>query len=84
MTSHTLKQILEKALAEVGVDPKVACKPKGKARTTTWLAIENGFGIRHYATGRHVYVVQTRMGGRMRYTSADNRAFLVALHQALA
>ncbi len=26
----------------------------------------------------------SRMGGRMRYTSADNRAFLVALHQALA
>ena len=25
----------------------------------------------------------SRMGGRMRYTSADNRAFLVALHQAL-
>ena len=25
----------------------------------------------------------SRMGGQMRYTSADNRSFLVALHNAL-
>jgi integrase len=66
MTSLSLRQIVEKALAEVGVDPKLSRKPKGSARTTTWLAIENGFGIRHYASGRHVYIVQTRMGGRVR------------------
>ena len=81
MTSHTLKQILEKALAEVGVDPKVACKPKGKARTTTWLAIENGFGIRHYASGRQVYIVQTRMGGRVR-TITIGPASVITRHQA--
>ena len=60
MTSLSLKQIVEKALAEIGVSPKLAQKPKGKARTTTWIAVENGFGIRHYASGRHVYIVQTR------------------------
>ena len=81
MTGLTLKQIVEKALAEVGVDPKVACKPQGKARTTTWLAIENGFGIRHYATGRHVYIVQTRMGGRMR-TITIGPASVITRHQA--
>ena len=46
MTSLSLKQIVEKALAEIGVSPKWAQKPKGKARTTTWIAVENGFGIR--------------------------------------
>ncbi len=81
MTSLTLKQIVEKALAEVGVDPKMACKPKGKARTTTWLAIENGFGIRHYASGRHVYIVQTRMGGRVR-TITIGPATVITRHQA--
>ena len=40
--------------------------PKGKARTTTWLGVEHGFGIRHYPSGRNVYIVQTRMAGRMR------------------
>jgi hypothetical protein len=61
MTSLSLKQIVEKALAEIGVNPKLSQTPKGKARTTTWIAVENGFGIRHYPSGRHVYVVQTRM-----------------------
>ena len=54
MTSLSLKQVVEQALADIGVSPKLAQKPKGKARTTTWIAVENGFGIRHYATGRHV------------------------------
>ena len=81
MTTLTLRQIVEKALAEVGVDPKLARKPKGKARTTTWLAIENGFGIRHYASGRHVYIVQTRMGGRVR-TITIGPATVLTRHQA--
>ena len=34
MTSLSLKQVVEKALAEVGANPRIARKPKGKARTT--------------------------------------------------
>ncbi|SCW80453.1 hypothetical protein SAMN02927924_03011 [Sphingobium faniae] len=32
---------------------------KGKPRTTTWLGIEHGFGIRHYATDRNVYKAES-------------------------
>ena len=81
MTSLSLRQIVEKALAEVGVDPKLSRAQRGRPRTTTWLAIENGFGIRHYASGRHVYVVQTRMGGRVR-TITIGPASVLTRHQA--
>lgn len=82
MTSLSLKQIVEKALAEIGVSPKLAQTPKGKARTTTWIAVENGFGIRHYPSGRHVYIVQTRMGGRVR-TITIGPASVITRHQAV-
>jgi len=82
MTSLSLKQIVEKALAEIGVNPKLSQTPKGKARTTTWIAVENGFGIRHYPSGRHVYVVQSRMGGRVR-TITIGPASVLTRHQAV-
>jgi len=66
MTAASLKRIVEEALAEVGASVNFNLIPKGKARTTTWLGVEHGFGIRHYPSGRNVYIVQTRMAGRMR------------------
>ena len=66
MTALGLKRVVEEALARVGADINLICIPRGKPRTTTWLGIEHGFGIRHYATGRNVYIVQTRMGGKLR------------------
>lgn len=66
MTALALKQVVADALARVGADVRFIQIPRGKARTTTWLAIEHGFGIRHYPSGRNVYIVQTRMGGRLR------------------
>lgn len=66
MTALALRQVVEDALATVGADVSFIRIPKGKPRTTTWLAIEHGFGIRHYASGRNVYIVQTRMGGKLR------------------
>ncbi|WP_419894859.1 integrase arm-type DNA-binding domain-containing protein, partial [Pseudomonas aeruginosa] len=44
--------------------------------------MENGFGIRHYPSGRHVYVVQTRMGGRVR-TITIGPASVLTRHQAV-
>lgn len=82
MTSLSLKQVVEKALAEVGANPRIARKPKGKARTTTWLQVEHGFGIRHYPSGRHVYIVQMRMAGRMR-TVTIGPASVLTRHQAM-
>jgi hypothetical protein len=81
MTSLSLRQIVKKALAEVGANPRLARKPKGKARTRTWLRVEHGFGIRHYPSGRHVYIVQLRMAGRMR-TITIGPASVLSRYQA--
>jgi len=81
MTTLTLRQIVERALADVGVDPQLAQRPKDRARITTWLASEPGFGIRHYPSGRHVYIVQTRMAGRLR-TITIGPANVITRHQA--
>ena len=44
MTAASLKRIVEEALAEVGATVNFKLVPKGKARTTTWLGVEHGFG----------------------------------------
>ena len=81
MTATSLRRIIEEALAEVGASVNFKLVPKGKARTTTWLGIEHGFGIRHYPSGRNVYIVQTRMAGRMR-TVTIGPASVLTRHQA--
>lgn len=68
-------------MADVGANVVYLRLPKGKPRTTTWLGIERGFGIRHYATGRNVYIVQTRMAGRLR-TVTIGPASVITRHQA--
>lgn len=81
MTAASLKRIVEEALAEVGANVNFLLVPKGRARTTTWLGVEHGFGIRHYASGRNVYIVQTRMAGRLR-TVTIGPASVLTRHQA--
>jgi len=81
MTALALRQVVADALAEVGANVYFLRLPKGKPRTTTWLGIEHGFGIRHYTTGRNVYIVQTRMAGRLR-TVTIGPASVVTRHQA--
>lgn len=81
MTALALKQIVAEALAEVGANVVYMRLPKGKPRTTTWLGVEHGFGIRHYATGRKVYIVQTRMAGRLRTVTIGSAA-VITRHQA--
>lgn len=81
MTAASLKRIVEEALAEIGANVNFLLVPKGKARSTTWLGIEHGFGIRHYPSGRNVYIVQTRMAGRLR-TVTIGPASILTRHQA--
>ena len=81
MTALALRQVVADALAEVGASVVHLRLPRGKPRTTTWLGIEHGFGIRHYATGRNVYIVQTRMAGRMRTVTIGSAA-VITRHQA--
>jgi hypothetical protein len=66
MTPLSLKQVVAEALAEIGINDNFVHIPRGKPRSTTWLGAEHGFGIRHYRSGRNVYIVQTRMAGRLR------------------
>ncbi|WP_156141243.1 Arm DNA-binding domain-containing protein, partial [Sphingomonas sp. 37zxx] len=81
MTSLSLQRLVAEALAEVGVNSGSLASPKGKPRTTSWLRSEPGFGIRHYSTGRNVYIVQTRMAGRLR-TVTIGPASVITAHQA--
>lgn len=81
MTALALKQVVADALAEVGANVAFLRVPRGKPRTTTWIGVEHGFGIRHYATGRNVYIVQTRMAGRLR-TVTIGPASVITRHQA--
>lgn len=81
MNALSLEKIVTEALADVGVNPLFRRKPIGKPRTTTWLGIEHGFGIRHYATGRNVYIVQTRMAGRVA-TITIGPTSVITKHQA--
>lgn len=82
MTRLTLREIVAGALGEVGLDRALAVEPRGRARSTTWLAGERGIGIRHYQSGRKVYVVQTRMSGRIR-TVTIGSAHVLTRHQAI-
>lgn len=81
MTAHLLSEVVQKALAEIGLADRYQAA-RGKHRATTWLPGERGFGLRQYASGREVYVVQTRMGGRLR-TVTIAPSTLVSQHQAL-
>lgn len=80
MTALALRQVVREALAEVGVEFDVTRLPRGRARTTTWLGGQ-GFGIRHYPSGRNVYIVQVRMVGRQR-TVTIGPATVLSRHQA--
>ncbi len=76
MSAISLQRVVAEALAEVGANVNFLRIPRGKPRSTTWLGIEHGFGIRHYQTGRNVYIVQTRMAGRLRTVTLGSAAVL--------
>ena len=82
MTALALRNIVNEALAEVGISFSHSSQCQSGARTTTWFAHERGFGLRHYATGRDVYIVQTRMAGRLR-TVTIAPATIITHYQAL-
>lgn len=77
MTALSLETIVAQALAEVGA-PLSLGKPErlGKARSTTWSPVDRGFGVRDYVSGKCVYVVQARMGGRQRVVTLGSAKVL--------
>lgn len=66
MTALSLRKLVADALADVGVSTGEFSPIREKPRETIWYSMESGFGMRRYASGRCVYIVQTRMSGRLR------------------
>ena len=64
MTRISLRAIVAEELADVGEHVRYKL-PSSQPRSTVWLG-ERGLGVRRYASGRAVYIVQTRMSGRCR------------------
>ena len=64
MTKISMRAIVAEELADVGQHVRYKL-PTSRSRSTVWLG-ERGLGMRQYATGRAVYIVQTRMNGRCR------------------
>ena len=64
MTAHLLQTLVAEALADIGL---VVPEPeRGRVCEIRWLPGAHGIGVRRYASGRSVYVVQTRMNGAPR------------------
>lgn len=76
MTALSLARIVALSLADVGVTATLLPTSKGRPRSTTWLPGAPGIGIRHYASGRRIYIVQTRMAGRLRTVTIGSAAVL--------
>jgi integrase len=64
MTRISMRALIAEELADVGQHVRYKL-PTCQARSTAWLN-ERGLGVRRYASGRAVYIVQTRMSGRCR------------------
>jgi integrase len=79
MTKLSVRAIVTGALADLDLRGCYQL-PTSASRKTDWLD-ERGLGVRRYATGRAVYVVQTRMSGRCR-TITIAPTSVITEHQA--
>jgi len=76
MTAHSLARIVAEELATVGIARFKGSSRWGRPRQTNWSLTLPGFGVRHYASGRKVYIVQTMMAGRVRTVTIGNANLL--------
>ena len=81
MNALSFRKVVADGLAEIGVEACFTALPKGRPRQTDWLGTEHGFGIREYTSGRSVYIVQTRMAGKLRTVTIGSAA-IITRHQA--
>ena len=77
MTSFDLKRVLAEELGRVSDRFDQFGKP---ARQTRFDDVLPGFGIRTYASGRKVYVVQIRIAGRQRLVTIGSASILSEHH----
>lgn len=76
MTATSLRVIIDSAVAEVGARVDFRRAPPGRIRSDKWFEHERGFGIRTYASGRSLYVIQSRIGGRSRTVTLGSTSVL--------
>jgi integrase len=74
VTAVSLRQIVAQELARIGLE--AASRAPERARSTDFIAALPGFGVRSYPSGRRVYIVQRRIGGRMRTVTIGNAAVM--------
>ena len=74
MTALSMRQIVAQELARIGLASDAA--PRGRPRATLFVSALPGFGVRSYASGRRVYIVQRRIGKRMRTVTIGNAAVI--------
>lgn len=73
MSALAYREVVSAVLREVGLDPKPAAGT-GRVVGTVWAKDQPCFGLRTYASGRRVYIVQARMQGRVRTITICNAA----------
>ena len=76
MNALTLDKLVAQSLADIGVGIDHEAPPIGRPRRTEWFPHLFGVGLRHYTSGRKIYVAQTRMGGRSRTVTIGSAAVL--------
>ena len=76
MNALTLRGIVAEELGSLRFHVIGKCGGLGELRKTCWTRELPGFGTRHYASGRKVYIVQARMEGRTRTVTIGNAKVL--------
>ncbi|UAJ12482.1 tyrosine-type recombinase/integrase [Glacieibacterium megasporae] len=76
MNALTIEQVVADSLADIGVTIDREAPPRGRPRRTEWFPNLFGIGLRHYASGRKIYVAQTRMAGQSRTVTIGSAAVL--------
>lgn len=74
MTRLSLASIATEELARIGLTPEGLAGDR--ARRTEFDPAVPGFGLRRFTSGRASYIVQRRMGGRMRTVTLGSAAVL--------
>ena len=76
MNALTLQTIVAEEIgtAHIGVVGKTS--DRSRLRQTSWSKRLPGFGTRHYASGRQIYIVQAAMQGRTRTVTIGNAKVL--------
>ncbi|MGF7151456.1 integrase [Sphingomonas zeicaulis] len=83
MNARTLQRIIADEMGSVGIDALSRDAGVGQHRITRWSRKLPGFGIRHYYSGKSVYIVQVHMEGRLRTLTMCNTV-LIGKSAALA